>query len=156
MKIDKNSKLYKVLVVVAIILLGIYYIHSFMSQESIEDGMTKNEVETTTEEKENTEKETITDSDEVDIPDIKFRNQNLLDQHYEKHGKEMGFSSSKEYEKAAAKVVANKATLHKIEEEDGDDVYYLEETNEFVVVSTDGYIRTYFNPSDGLDYFNRQ
>ena len=31
-----------------------------------------------------------------------------------------------------------------------------EETNEFVVVSTDGYIRTYFNPSDGIDYFNRQ
>ncbi len=156
MKIDKNSKLYKVLVVIAIILLGIYYIHSLTSQENIEDGTTKNEIETTTEEKETTEKETATGSEEVDLPDIKFRNQSLLDQHFEKHGKEMGFSSAKEYEKAAAKVVANKDTLHKIEEEDGDDVYYLEETNEFVVVSTDGYIRTYFNPSDGLDYFNRQ
>ena len=44
----------------------------------------------------------------------------------------------------------------KIEEEDGDDVYYIESTNEFVVVSKDGYLRTYFYPSDGLDYFNRQ
>ena len=68
----------------------------------------------------------------------------------------MGFSSAKEYEKAASKVVTNKEALHKIEEEDGDDVYYIESTNEFVVVSKDGYLRTYFYPSDGLDYFNRQ
>ena len=68
----------------------------------------------------------------------------------------MGFSSAKEYEKAASNVVTNKDALHKIEEEDGDDVYYIESTNEFVVVSTDGYLRTYFYPSDGLDYFNRQ
>ena len=37
-----------------------------------------------------------------------------------------------------------------------DNVYYLESTNEFVIVSTDGYIRTYFKPNDGIDYFNRQ
>ena len=40
--------------------------------------------------------------------------------------------------------------------ERGDDVYYLEETNEFVVVSTDGYIRTYFLPDGGKAYFDRQ
>lgn len=85
-----------------------------------------------------------------------FRSKKLLDSHYEKHGKEMGFSSAKEYEQAASKVVTNKEALHKIEEEDGDDVYYIESTNEFVVVSKDGYLRTYFYPSDGLDYFNRQ
>ena len=42
------------------------------------------------------------------------------------------------------------------EKEDGDDVYYKEDTNEFVVVSTDGYIRTYFNPDSGKKYFDRQ
>jgi pyocin large subunit-like protein len=68
----------------------------------------------------------------------------------------MGFSSAEEYEKAASEVVENKDALHKTEKEDGDDVYYLEETNEFVIVSTDGYIRTYFNPSNGIDYYNRQ
>ena len=36
------------------------------------------------------------------------------------------------------------------------DVYYKEDTNEFVVVSTDGYIRTYFNPDSGKKYFDRQ
>lgn len=46
--------------------------------------------------------------------------------------------------------------LYKTEKEDGDDVYYKEDTNEFVVVSTDGYIRTYFNPDSGKKYFDRQ
>lgn len=85
-----------------------------------------------------------------------FRNQELLENHYKKHGMEMGFASSKEYLEAANRVIDAPDVLHKIEAEDGDDVYYLEETNEFVVVSEDGYIRTYFNPSDGIDYYNRQ
>ncbi len=87
---------------------------------------------------------------------LRFRNQKLLKQHYEKHGIEMGFSSAEEYEKAAAAVVSHPDVLHKTEAEDGDDVYYIESTNEFVVVSTDGYLRTYFNPDRGIDYFNKQ
>lgn len=93
---------------------------------------------------------------EITVAEITFRNDNLLDQHYEKHGIEMGFASAEEYELAAYKVIINPDALHKIEAEDGDDVYYVEETNEFVVVSQDGYIRTYFNPSAGIDYYNRQ
>ena len=87
---------------------------------------------------------------------LKFRNKKLLDQHYEKHGKDMGFANAKDYEAAAAAVVANPDALHKIEKEDGDDIYYLEETNEFVVVSTDGYLRTYFLPDSGIKYYNKQ
>lgn len=68
----------------------------------------------------------------------------------------MGFASAEEYEKAAAAVPNNPNVLHKTEKEDGDDVYYVESTNEFVVVSTDGYIRTYFNPDRGIDYYNKQ
>lgn len=93
---------------------------------------------------------------EITVAEITFRNDNLLEQHYEKHGIEMGFASAEEYELAAYKVIINPDALHKIEAEDGDDVYYVEETNEFVVVSQDGYIRTYFNPSAGIDYYNRQ
>lgn len=85
-----------------------------------------------------------------------FRNSKLLDQHFQKHGIEMGFSSAEEYEAAASAVINNPESLHKTEAEDGDDVYYLEETNEFVVVSTDGYIRTYFLPDGGKAYFDRQ
>lgn len=86
----------------------------------------------------------------------KFRNNNLLTQHYEKHGIEMGFSSKEAYEKAASDVINNPNALHKTEKEDGDFVYYVEDTNEFVILSTDGYIRTYFLPSAGISYYNRQ
>ena len=91
-----------------------------------------------------------------DTTTVRFRNTRLRQEHYEKHGIEMGFTSPEAYEQAAAAVVQNKDALHKLEEEDGDDVYYLESTNEFVIVSTDGYIRTYFYPSNGKDYFDRQ
>lgn len=88
--------------------------------------------------------------------EYKFRNKSLLEQHYQKHGKDMGFKSAEEYEQAAAAVPNNPNVLHKTEKEDGDDVYYVESTNEFVIVSTDGYIRTYFNPDQGIDYYNKQ
>lgn len=85
-----------------------------------------------------------------------FRSKSLLDQHYEKHGKEMGFPDAKSYEKAASDVINNPDALYKTEKEDGDHVYYIVATNEFVVLSKDGYIRTYFNPSGGKAYFDRQ
>ena len=92
----------------------------------------------------------------VDYQEYHFRTEDLLESHYEIHGKEMGLSSSEEYEMAASDVVNNPESLHKTEKEDGDDIYYKEDTNEFVVVSTDGYVRTYFNPDAGKKYFDRQ
>jgi pyocin large subunit-like protein len=68
----------------------------------------------------------------------------------------MGFSSAEAYENAASAVVTNPNALHKTEKEDGDDVYYIVSTNEFVVVSKDGYIRTYFKPDSGKKYFDKQ
>lgn len=85
-----------------------------------------------------------------------FRTQQQLDEHFEKHGIEMGFASADEYLDAANLVIHSEDALHKIEAEDGDDVYFIEDTNEFVVVSTDDYIRTYFEPEDGIEYFERQ
>ncbi len=107
---------------------------------------------------EETETQETSDQEDVNEEEISytFRNEKLLQQHYEKHGIEMGFASPEEYEEAASAVVNNKEALHKTEQEDGDDVYYVEETNEFVIVSTDGYIRTYFYPSGGISYYNRQ
>jgi len=85
-----------------------------------------------------------------------FRNQKLLDQHYEKHGRDMGFENAEEYESAACKVANDPNALHKNEKEDGDDIFYIEKTNEFVVISTDGYIRTYFYPDAGISYYYKQ
>ena len=130
--------------------------------ETAEEGGITEDSEIVSEEKEvesEVSSEVVSESDiwdDITVAEVTFRSQKLLDQHYEKHGIEMGFASAEEYELAAYKVIIHPDTLHKIESEDGDDVYYREETNEFVVVSQDGYIRTYFNPSAGLDYYNRQ
>ncbi len=85
---------------------------------------------------------------------LRFRNEKTLREHYKKHGIEMDFDSPEAYVAAANAVVNNPAALHKNEKEDGDDVYFLEDTGEIVFVSTDGYLRTYF--LSDLDYFNRQ
>ena len=47
-------------------------------------------------------------------------------------------------------------TLHTKISKDGDYVFYDEATNEFLVLSDDGYIRTFFKPNAGIDYYNRQ
>lgn len=94
--------------------------------------------------------------DPIEITDYGFRTQKLRDSHYEKHGIEMGFETVEDYILAANMVISNPESLHKLEAEDNDHIYFLEETNEFVVLSQDGYIRTYYIASGGIDYFNRQ
>ena len=86
-----------------------------------------------------------------------FASTSKLNEHYNKHGKDMGFASAEEYEQAASDVINNPDALHKTEAEDGDDVYYLESTNEIVFVSaSSGHIRSYFCPDSGKAYFDRQ
>lgn len=92
--------------------------------------------------------------------EYKFRNKKYLSEHFNKHGgeftKDFGYKTAAEYEKGASDVINDPDALFKYEAEDGDGVYYLEATNEFVILSKDGYIRTYFRPSKGRDYFDRQ
>ena len=83
-----------------------------------------------------------------------FRSDKLLQEHYEKHGREMGYENAAAYVAGANRVISSPDALHKLEAEDGDHVYFLEATGEIVFVSTDGYIRTYFISDIG--YFNRQ
>ena len=162
----KNNSLLYGIVVVVIVVVSVFARlvggsdnssdNDTTSQVTTEITTTEKETEDITEEKNASE---VTEEASTEIEDdrpLTFRNSYRLDEHYEKHGIDMGFASAAEYEAAAKKVVLNPDSLHKIEAEDGDDVYYLEETNEFVIVSTDGYIRTYFNPSGGIDYYNRQ
>ena len=54
---------------------------------------------------------------------LTFRSDSLREEHFEKHGIEMGFASAKEYEKAAVAVVSDSRALHKLEKEDGDGVF---------------------------------
>jgi len=102
------------------------------------------------------ELQTIIDGGKEKTTAYTFRTPQLRLSHFTKHGIDMGFTSEEAYEEAASRVITNPAALHKTEAEDGDDVYYVVDTNEFVVLSTDGYIRTYFNPDKGKAYFDKQ
>lgn len=87
---------------------------------------------------------------------VLFRSEKLMNEHYEKHGKQMGFSSAEEYLAGANATINNSTAICKTQEEDGDKVYYVESTNDLVIVSTDGFIRTYFRPEERKEYFERQ
>ena len=103
-----------------------------------------------------TEEPQVAEEEEIELTNYWFRTKALRDSHFEKHGIEMGFETPEDYIKAANMVICNPDALHKLEAEDGDHIYFLEETNEFVVLSQDGYIRTYYIANGGIDYFNRQ
>ena len=120
-------------------------------KETVTEAGTETESETRTE----TETEKKTESESTG-KSYRFRSKKLLNEHFEKHGIEMGFADTKEYVAAANDVIKDPESLHKIEKEDGDDIYYRERDNAFVVVSTDGYIRTFFYPNGGKKYYDRQ
>lgn len=90
------------------------------------------------------------------VKEYQFRDANLLQEHFGKHGGEFGYTSTNQYVIGANAVIHSPDALHKTESQDGDDVYYLQATNEFVVLSTEGFIRTYFKPDDGIVYYNKQ
>ena len=152
MKNDKKSKLYYLIAIIALLFGGTGVVGTVTGTETTAPQNTTVVVE----EQIQAESQLVQEEQYVQELTYSFRNEKLLNDHYEKHGKEMGFDSAKSYEAAANEVINHPDTLHRIEEEDGDDVYYLEEKNGFVIVSVDGYIRTFFYPDDGLDYFNRQ
>ncbi len=86
-----------------------------------------------------------------------FRNQELYDSHYKKHGAEFGNITQEEYlEMANALIASDSPDILTKYEDDGDFMYFNTSTEEFLVLSSDGYIRTYFIPTDGIDYWNRQ
>lgn len=85
---------------------------------------------------------------------LHFKNRERLEEHFEKHNEDFGYASPEEYEAGANAVVHNPKALSKLEKEDGDYVYFLEETGEFVIVSPKKVIRTYYLAD--RDYFDRQ
>lgn len=87
-----------------------------------------------------------------------FRSPDLLRSHWQKHGREFGPNVSEANYLSLARAFFNgdrKLMLFK-HDGDGDTLQYRVETNEFGVLSGDGFIRTYFRPNDGIRYWNRQ
>ena len=153
---DNRTK--KFMLIIAALLIVMFIIRSMGPTDAVtpiwqtfanmNSGEQETETPSTLSEAEGEEKEASGETEEASYT---FRTPELRLSHFTKHGIDMGFTTEEAYE-----AVTNPNALHKTEAADGDDVYYIEDTNEFVVLSTDGYIRTYFNPDNGKAYFDEQ
>lgn len=86
-----------------------------------------------------------------------FRTEKLFDSHFKKHGDEFGDITAEEYlDKANALIDDTSEDVLTKSSEDGDMLFFNKETGEFLVLSEDGYIRTFFIPDDGIEYWERQ
>lgn len=86
-----------------------------------------------------------------------FRSKQLYDSHYKKHGDEFGDITQEEYLEKANELIDNQSdSVLRKRSDDNDYLYFNKDTNEFLVLSEDGYIRTYFIPNSGIKYWERQ
>ena len=91
-----------------------------------------------------------------------FRTEEHWTDHYEKHVidqeefTEYGDLTKEEYLMLAQWLMDFNGDEVQIKQDDGDTLYYDAENNFFGVMSDDGYIRTFFRPTAGQEYFDRQ
>ncbi|MBQ8708767.1 MAG: hypothetical protein IJ523_11825 [Succinivibrionaceae bacterium] len=85
----------------------------------------------------------------------KFRSWQKLADHFQKHRGEFDYDSEKDY-LYHANLIINDPRSRKSRQADGDEQYLNPDTCEYVVLSRDGYIRTYFRPGRCEYYFEKQ
>lgn len=81
-----------------------------------------------------------------------------LDDHFKRHGKQMGFKSRAEYNNAAVNFM-NKEETSNTESfiaSNGSVYKYDYETNEFGIAKSDGTMITYYKPTDKVKYWEDQ
>lgn len=85
-------------------------------------------------------------------------NYTTSDEHFDKHvtkQKEFGNISKDKYLEKAQDIIGSETALSK-KRANGSRVFYEESSNEFGVLSDDGYIQTFFKPTTGIKYYNSQ
>jgi hypothetical protein len=76
--------------------------------------------------------------------------------HFQKHAPEFGYRTVAQYLRGAQQLVRGGKGIQTFTRANGDKLFYNPATNEFAVLSRDGIIRTYFKPTDGINYWLRQ
>jgi pyocin large subunit-like protein len=91
-------------------------------------------------------------------PDLGFASRQKLVDHYQKHGREFGTITVEQYLNKAQEL-RDRPTGGAILETarpDGTVTRFDRESGDFIAFSRDGTIRTYFRPTDGEAYYQRQ
>ena len=86
-------------------------------------------------------------------------NKKSLDKHFNDHGKEMEFDSKESYKQHAIKfanTIDKKNCISFVDSNTGATYKYNKVTNEFAIITKDGYVATYFKPKEGYIYYKKQ
>ena len=99
--------------------------------------------------------ELLTSAADGGIIKIEFETPESMQKHYAKHGEEYGDISTESYVSLANELVNAPASddVEKIVRSDGSTAIYRFSTNDFLVVTKDGSIRTFFKPKNGKEYW---
>ncbi len=105
----------------------------------------------------NTEK--VWDTPSVDDPN--FASEQSLQNHYKKHVSqqgEFGSITEQQYVSDAKGLVTSKpgADILTYTRSNGDKMFYNKASNEFAVITNNGVIKTFFKPTNGIEYFYSQ
>lgn len=85
-------------------------------------------------------------------------NKNTLQDHYTRHGEQVGATSKTSYQAKAVRF-ANRVDRKNNEsfvDKRGSTYRYNKNTGEFAIIKKDGIVITYFKPKDGYDYYLKQ
>jgi len=87
-----------------------------------------------------------------------FRTQHLLEEHYARHGHEFGAITQEQYLHAAQQLRDARPGRNILESRrrDGGGAKFDRRRGWFVAYDSDGTLRTFFIPNDGIRYFERQ
>lgn len=101
------------------------------------------------------EKKMLTSGADGGIIEAEFETPESMQKHYAKHGEEYGDISIESYVSLANELVNAPASddVEKIVRSDGSTAIYRFSTNDFLVVTKDGSIRTFFKPESGKEYW---
>ena len=90
--------------------------------------------------------------------EVRFETPEKMQKHYDKHIDKYGNISISEYIALANELVNAKDTddIERIVRSDESTAIYRFSTNDFLVITKDGYIRTFFKPDDGEAYWREE
>jgi hypothetical protein len=93
-----------------------------------------------------------------DPEDPEGNNFKEIDKKYSKHQNEFGNITKEQYKDKAYNLASSKSDGNILSHSryNGDVIKYNRSTNEFVSISRDGNIRTFFRPSKGIEYWKQQ
>jgi pyocin large subunit-like protein len=87
-----------------------------------------------------------------------FRTQHLLEEHFTRHGRAFGAITQEQYLRAAQQLRDTRPGKNVLESRrpDGSGAKFDRRRGWFVEYDSDGTLRTFFIPNDGIRYFERQ